>query len=620
MQGIIPKTGTPRWIIFTIDLGICLFSILFAHALRFNFEVPPNAVKYLYSGPPLYFVVRGVSFLIGGTYAGLVRYTSTEDTRRIFLTLSAGSLFVAVLNLARYYGYDENYVVPFSVLIIDYLCATFLMISYRIAVKLFYLESRTSKKERSNVIIYGAGELGSITKRTLDRDASNRYKVIAFLDDDERKAGKKMENITIYNSSRLPDLLAEMDVEEVILSINNPNEQNRQWVIDQCLQFEVNVLTVPSVDRWINGTFSFRQIQQIRIEDLLEREPIRLDHEGIRERIGERRVLITGAAGSIGSEIVRQVAQFMPEHLLLIDQNESELHELSIELEGRSPELTTMIRVSSIRDQVRMRKIFEEFRPDLIFHAAAYKHVPLMETNIEEAVATNVLGSKTVIDLAIEFKAKEFVLISTDKAVNPTSVMGATKRLSEIYARSIGSESDTSFIITRFGNVLGSKGSVIPLFQKQIEKGGPLTVTHPEVTRYFMTIEEAAQLVLEASALGKGGEIFLFDMGRSVRVIDLARKMIKLSGLRPGEDIKIKVTGLRPGEKLYEELLTKDENTIPTHHPRIMVAQVPKYPLEQVQSFFKELPPLVEAQDREGLLERMRRFIPEFRSPEQEPA
>lgn len=617
MQGIIPKTGTPRWIIFSIDLGICLFSILFAHGLRFNFEVPPEAKVYLYSVPPLYILIRGVSFFIGHTYAGLVRYTSTEDTRRIFLTLGGGSLFVVLLNIIRYFGFDGNFVVPFSILVIDFLCATFLMISYRIAVKLFYLESRTSRKGSEQVIIYGAGELGSITKRTLDRDASNRYRIIAFLDDDQRKAGKKLENINIYHSSRLPELLAENDVSELILAINEPGEKERQWVIDQCLQFEVNVLTVPSVDRWINGSFSLRQIEHIRIEDLLEREPIELDHERIGERIAERRILVTGAAGSIGSEIVRQVSRFAPQKLILVDQDESALHELSIELDTYWPDLETDVHVASIRDEKRMRELFEGLRPDLIYHAAAYKHVPLMEENPVEAIRTNVLGSKLLIDLSIEFGAREFVLISTDKAVNPTSIMGASKRLSEIYARAKGQDSETRFIVTRFGNVLGSKGSVIPLFKKQIEKGGPLTVTHPEVTRYFMTIQEAAQLVLEASAMGKGGEIFLFDMGRSVRIIDLARKMIKLSGLRPGEDIKVKVTGLRPGEKLYEELLTDEEDTRSTHHPRIMIAQVQKYPIEEVERFFQEIPSLLEQLDREDLTQRVREFVPEFRKAEQ---
>lgn len=618
MQGFIPKTGTPRWIIFSIDLGICLFSVFFAFGLRFNFEVPGDALDYLYTVPPAYAIVRSISFLIGRTYLSLVRYTSTEDTRRIFLTLTGGSFFMVLLNLLRYYGYDENYVIPFSVLIIDYLCSTFLIISYRIAVKLFYLETRTTKKGRSKILIYGAGELGSITKRTLDRDASNRYRVVGFLDDDPRKAGKKLENISIFHSSRLPDLLAEWDIEEVILAINEPQEDNRQFVIDQCLQFEVKVLTVPTVDRWINGSFSFRQIEKIRIQDLLEREPIELDHEGIRERIAERRILVTGAAGSIGSEVVRQLCAFDPKKLVLLDQDESGLHELSIEMKTHHPELQTVFRVASTRDNNRMRAIFEEFDPDLIYHAAAYKHVPLMEENPEEAVATNVLGSKTLIDLAIEFEAKEFVLISTDKAVNPTSIMGATKRLSEVYARAKGNGTKTRFIVTRFGNVLGSKGSVIPLFQKQIENGGPLTVTHPEVTRYFMTIQEAAQLVLEASAMGKGGEIFLFDMGRSVRIIDLARKMIKLSGLRPGEDIKIKVTGLRPGEKLYEELLTKEEDTLSTHHPRIMVAQVKMYPLEEVEDLFSQLPSMIEGKDRERLTKKIREFVPEFQTPDHE--
>ncbi len=620
MQGFFPKTGTPRWIIFTLDLGICTFSILFAHALRFNFEIPGESAHYIYTVPPLYILVRGISFFIGSTYAGLVRYTSTEDTRRIFLTLTLGSLFVVGLNLISYYGYNEKFLVPFSILIIDYLCATFLMISYRIALKLFYLESRTAKKDRSNVIIYGAGELGSITKRTLDRDASNRYKVIAFLDDDERKAGKKLENISIHSTSRLPELLAEWDVEELILAINDPEEKNRQWVIDQCLQFEVNVLTVPTVDRWINGSFSFRQIEQIRIEDLLERDPIKLDHEGIRSSIADRPILVTGAAGSIGSEIVRQLLEFVPKCLVLLDQDESALHELSIELRGKHPKVPIRTILASIRDERRMREAFETYQPDLVYHAAAYKHVPLMEGNPHEAIATNVLGSRIVIELAIEQGVKEFVLISTDKAVNPTSIMGATKRISEIYARARGSETNTRFIITRFGNVLGSKGSVIPLFQKQIEAGGPITITHPEVTRYFMTIPEAAQLVLEASAMGKGGEIFLFDMGRSVRIIDLARKMIKLSGLRPGEDIKIKVTGLRPGEKLYEELLTKEENSLPTHHPRIMVAQVQIYPWNEVEAFIEDLQASLGDPDKEELVRKIRAFVPEFKTlgPEEE--
>lgn len=608
----IQKNNAPRWLVFTFDIALCTISLALAYLLRFNFSIPVDEIDRFVSVFPVVIILRATTFFLSKTYSGIVRYTGTEDAKRIFLTVTSGSAVLAIFNGIRYYFFDETFILPISVLIIDYLATVFLMISLRIAVKVLYAEISNPSKEKSNVVIFGAGESGVITKRALDRDAGTKYKVIAFIDDNEKKLNKEIEGVKIFSFDKLEEILDQNEIAHVIISVQTVKPLRKQEIIEKCLAHNVRVLNVPPVTHWINGELSFKQIKKINIDDLLEREPIKLNEKNVGNQLRGKSVLVTGAAGSIGSELVRQIKKFYPDKIILVDQAESPLYELEFELRQEVQKVRYEFVIGDIRHEERMENLFRAFHPDIVFHAAAYKHVPLMEENPAEAIRTNVMGTKIIADLSIKFGVKKFVMISTDKAVNPTSVMGASKRIAEIYTQSTGTKSDTSFITTRFGNVLGSNGSVIPVFKKQIENGGPLTVTHPEVTRYFMTIPEACQLVLEAGAMGKGGEIFIFDMGKSVKIVDLAKKMIKLSRLELGKDIQIKYVGLRPGEKLYEELLNDKENTLPTHHPRIMIARIREYDFPSIALEIQELIRLFETQDNEAIVKKLKRIIPEY--------
>jgi FlaA1/EpsC-like NDP-sugar epimerase len=609
---LLTRENTPRWLIFLIDLAIALGSVLLAYLLRFNFDIPPSELRPLPQILLFMAAVRAGSFVIARSYAGIIRYTSTGDALRVFSTVFSGSVVFAITNLVTYFIIGSFFFIPFSIIIIDFLATSFGMITFRLVVKLAYLELQHPEREKVNVIIYGAGEAGIVAKRTLDRDAGTRYKVIAFIDDNARKQGKKLEGIDIFHAEKLDYLLANKSIAQVILAIMHFEAGRKQQLVEKCLSYNVKVLTVPPMIRWINGELSYSQIRQINIEELLERDEIRLDKARIANEINHKVIMVTGAAGSIGSELVRQLVRFSPRKLILVDQAETPLHYLELESSDFLQVPISEYILCDIANTSRMRSIFSRYRPNLVFHAAAYKHVPMMENNPVEAVLTNIRGTRFLADLAIESGVEKFIMISTDKAVNPTNVMGASKRIAEIYTQALNQEQKTKFITTRFGNVLGSNGSVIPLFKAQIEKGGPLTITHPEVTRYFMTIPEACQLVLEAGAFGNGGEIFIFDMGKPVKILDLAKKMIQLSGLAPGKDIDIRFTGLRPGEKLYEELLNVEENTIPTHHPLIMIAKVRESNLQQVDSDVQELIRLADNGTDVEIIMKMKRMIPEY--------
>jgi len=608
------QRNMPRWIIFFIDICICLFSLILAYLVRFNFNIPQVEIE----ATPVVFSfvlgVRAISFYVSKIYQGIVKYTGSQDVQRIFVVISIGSVVFMIANILSYRFFNEHFIVPFSIVIIEYMSSAFLMISLRIMFKALYSEIVNSNKENSSVIIFGAGESGLITKRTLDRDGGTKYKVLAFIDDNPKKYGKKMEGVGIYGVNKLKELLKDNNVEHLIISVQSLSPARKQEIVDICLDYNTKVLNVPPISNWINGELSFKQIKKIKIEDLLERDPIQLDKEAIKKRISGKIVLVSGAAGSIGSEIVRQAIRFQPRKIILVDQAESPLYDIELELFEKYKEQSYEIVIGDVRNKDRMDNVFRTFNPQIVFHAAAYKHVPMMENNPSESILTNVLGTKTLADLAVDYKVEEFVMISTDKAVNPTNVMGASKRIAEIYTQALGKKTNTKFITTRFGNVLGSNGSVIPRFHQQIENGGPVTITHPNITRYFMTIPEACQLVLEAAALGNGGEVFVFDMGRSVKIVDLAKKMILLSGLILDKDIRITYTGLRPGEKLYEELLTNEENTLPTHRKQILIAKVKEYDFEIVSKTIQELINLFDRQDNLSIVKKMKTLVPEYKS------
>ena len=608
-----------HWAVLAGDCLIVIVSLILAYQLRFNFSVPHSEQQFIFRAVVSFFSIRLIFFLLFRTYAGMIQYTSSEDAKRIFFTITLGTATLGLINFIVV-QFQPNYLVPFSILLIDYFISMFLLAAYRIAVKTIYEEVVKSKKPKIQVMIYGADENGIITKRTLEQDRKKNYDVVAFIDRKPSMQNKKLEGVSVYNTDRdLDKLLATGEAELMILSDTRVNASEKNKVINACLKYEVKVLTVPPATKWINGELSVNQIRQVRIEDLLERDPITLDKEIIEAQTKGKRILVTGAAGSIGQEIVRQLARFHPELLICLDQAESPLHELDLELQHDFPELRYEIVLGDVRVYERLEKVFKVLKPELVYHAAAYKHVPLMENNPSESILTNVLGTKNTADLAVKYAVEVFVLVSTDKAVNPTNVMGASKRVAEIYVQSLdrklkseSGKSSTHFITTRFGNVLGSNGSVIPRFRQQIEAGGPLTVTHPEITRFFMTIPEACQLVLEAGAMGKGGEIFIFDMGEPVKISDLAKKMIQLSGLQLNKDIKIEFTGLRPGEKLFEELLANAENTVPTHHAKILIAKVREYEFDEAEKEIEELISLFDKQNNNAIVSKMKQIVPEY--------
>ena len=612
------KNNTPRWLIILIDIALVMFSVLMAFLLRFNFLIEEKWLKLLPEIIGYFVLIRGISFLIAKSYAGIIRYTSTQDIFRLFLVMLSGSIIFIATSLVTYYFIDAFYLIPFSVIIIEFFTSTLLLSAFRIIIKITYLELLNPAKVKTSVIIFGAGEAGIFTKRALERDAGTKYKIFAFIDDDNNKIGKSIEGVKVFDSKKLGHLLSTNNIAQLILSIQNLVPNKKKEIIEVCLEYDVKVLNVPPFVKWINGELSFNQIKEINIEDLLGRDIIKLNKDKISKDLVGKSVLITGASGSIGSEIVRQVSGFSPKKIILVDQAESPLFQIELECLEKFPGVNFEVVIADICSRVRMEKLFKLFSPQIIFHAAAYKHVPMMETNPSEALRTNIEGTKIIADLSVKYNAKKFIMISTDKAVNPTSVMGASKRIAEIYTQSLNKKTNTQFTTTRFGNVLGSNGSVILLFKKQIEKGGPITITHPDITRFFMTIPEACQLVLAASAISNGGEIFIFDMGKSVKIIDLAKKMIRLSGLELGKDIQIKYTGLRPGEKLFEELLNDQENTLSTQHPQIMIAKVKEYDNEIVKREITELVKLFKEQDNFSIVKKMKEIVPEYKSKNSE--
>lgn len=579
-----------KWLVLLIDVCMVAVSFMLSYLIRFNLTLDFD-IDQLLIQLPIISLIAAAAFLFTGSHKGVVRHTGVRDVYNIFNAICLSSiLLITIVLLNRELGILENFTVPLGIIIIHSLLSFIALTSARYVFKsLFNNLMAHGFKANKNILIYGAGESGILTQNALANHSKSRVRVVGYVDEDNKKVGKHINGVRVFPKEVLSrEFLLRNRISEVIFSMQNIDPRKLKAMVESLVDYPVKVKIVPPVEQWINGELKVSQIKQIQIEDLLDRAPISIRNPKISQEVRDKVILVTGGAGSIGSEIVRQICTYDYKSLLIIDQSESALYDLQQELKQNGYHNFLPI-VGDVRDKNRLNNIFQEHKPDIIFHAAAYKHVPLMEYNSYEAIKINIAGTKVVADLAIGHHADKFIFISTDKAVNPTNVMGATKRIAEMYVGCMQQQNKTKFITTRFGNVLGSNGSVIPLFKKQIEKGGPLTVTHEDVTRYFMTIPEASQLVLEAGAMGDGGEIFIFDMGQSVKIYDLAKNMIKLSGLRYPEDINIKITGLRPGEKLYEELLANGENTLPTYHKKIMISKTREMDYTHIRSKIDEL-------------------------------
>ncbi|MBC3758974.1 polysaccharide biosynthesis protein [Hyunsoonleella sp. SJ7] len=602
-----------KWLVFGIDLSIVLLTFVLAYYVRFNFTFGFD-LSQLKIQMPLLLIIASFSFLVVGSFKSVIRHTGFTDVMNVFksvVLMSIISILFVLVN--RVTGLLGSFTIPLSIIVVHALFSFVTLSGCRLLFKLAYKQLKVQLLSSRNIIIYGAGDSGILTYNALLNNTSVSYNVICFVDDNEKKQGKLINGTPIYTLDKLShDFVNTNGIEEIIIASQSIDSRRLISLVDNFMNFDIEIKKVPPFETWIDGELNANQIKQFEIEDLLGRAPIEIDNPNLLNEFNGEVIVVTGAAGSIGSELVKQLANFQARKLILIDQAESALYDLQQEL-IRNGKNNFVAIVADIRDGVRIDSIFQMYRPSMVFHAAAYKHVPLMEKSPYEAIKINVNGTKLLADTASRYNIKKFVFVSTDKAVNPTSVMGATKRMAEMYISCLQKESKTKFITTRFGNVLGSNGSVIPLFKKQIEKGGPLTLTHKEITRYFMTIPEASRLVLEAGTMGKGGEIFIFDMGESVKIYDLAKNMIKLSGLRYPEDIDIEITGLRPGEKLYEELLANGENTLSTYHKKIMISKTRELEHNKVKSEIEELC-ITNRFQSNNIVMKMKSLIPEYKS------
>jgi FlaA1/EpsC-like NDP-sugar epimerase len=585
------RKETPRWLVLTIDMYITfntfVFTFLFLKLLRIGPQTRMYEVMLHHVPQVLFFAL--IAYLASASFKGIVRHTGFKDVMNVF---KAMVLYVALLSLFNWMiiSMEVNpiYRVSKVVILVHFLVNTIALIFLRILYKSLYNFYVLGNRYSRRVMIYGAGDSGVITYKALKNDEKSKVTVFGFMDDKKKKIGKKIDGIHVYNPQEVDEeFILKNHITEIIISIQNINSERLREIVDRYTDISVSLKIVPAVSNWLKGDLTPQQIKNVRIEDLLGRKPIELNNTEVLAETRGKVILVTGAAGSIGSEISRQLMRYPLKKLIMVDQAESALYDLQQTTKKYCQDNCVFI-MGDVRNFERMELVMKVFQPDIIFHAAAYKHVPLMEDNPYESVQTNVKGTKIMADLAVQYEVEKFVMVSTDKAVNPTNVMGATKRLAELYVCQMNGMSKTNFIVTRFGNVLGSNGSVIPIFKRQIEEGGPITVTHPDITRYFMTIPEACLLVLEAGAMGKGGEVFVFDMGESVKIFDLAKRIIRLSGLKYPDDIDIQIVGLRPGEKIYEELLADNETTIKTHHPKIMIAKV-EQSSDDILAKFEEL-------------------------------
>jgi len=613
----------PRWIILAIDFGIlvsaCLFSFLLFRGTGLDFMITPHWQEFT-----VFFLIMNIfSFWLFRTYSGIIRHSSYIDAVKLLFSQVSVLVFFLLFNLIYEYNFQEKAFLNTALFIntVFTFCGLFL---YRVIVKRTFevYFSDNSRHKLVRTIIYGTDANAISVANALNFEIPARFKVIGFVDHHNQNVSKRMLDLPILaQKKKLPALMRSFNAEGIIIADKSLTKEEQIHIVDQCLEFNYKVFTVPLITNWENQKEISQKIKNIQIEDLLERKPIVLDDKSITKQLKDKTVLITGAAGSIGSEIVRQVLTFKPKAILMLDQAETPLHQLTLETQALKTNTIIYSVIADVRSKKAMEVVFSTYNPQVVYHAAAYKHVPLMEENPAQAIVTNVKGTKNVADLSCKYGAAKFVMVSTDKAVNPSNVMGASKRIAEKYVQSLqwkhkkeDSGVVTKFITTRFGNVLGSNGSVVPLFTKQIAEGGPVTITHKDIIRYFMTIPEACQLVLEAGAMGNGGEIYIFDMGKPVKIYDLARKMIKLAGFTPDIDIKIDVVGLRPGEKLYEELLNDSAKTIPTHHDKIMIAQEMEEEFEGLHQDIIELITGSDVFDNDAIVSQMKKIVPEFKS------
>lgn len=615
---IFSKYSVPRWLVFVTDNLAVFVVFLSAYVLRFNFNIEGINFAIAINHGLIVLFVYSVFSIVFRSYSGLLRHTTLTDISHVFIVTTVSTAFLLLITVgSRSFGWGNNLEIPLSIILIHFVAITVVLFFERVFVKVVFRFATTSLKDTRNVLIYGAGELGFVVKRVILSDARDGFTVKGFIDNDKNLQGKKINGIPVYDFSAVSsDFVAKNKIESLILADDKITIQEKSRIIRFAIKLGLETLETPEVDKWLNGQLNARHFQRVKLEDLLGRDPIKLNMGLIKDGLHNKTILITGAAGSIGSEIVRQLARFNSKKVILVDQAETPVFYIEKELREKFIDLQFQLLLADVTNIEKMDNIFREFQPDIVFHAAAYKHVSLMEENPHEAIRVNVGGTKVLTELALKYKVGKFVMISTDKSVNPTSVMGSSKRICEKLVQSISQVEGqtTQFIITRFGNVLGSNGSVIPLFTKQIQNGGPVTVTHPDIYRYFMTIPEACQLVLEAGFMGNGGEIFVFDMGDPVKIADLANNMILLSGLVPGKDIKIEYTGLRPGEKLYEELLTDKETTLPTHHLKIKKASVEKLDGREVLNKIDKLLGSLYKLTIEEVLIKIKELVPEYKT------
>ncbi|MBX9808372.1 MAG: polysaccharide biosynthesis protein [Flavobacteriaceae bacterium] len=611
----------PRWIIVLIDFSVillafcCTYLIFDGTGLQYVITTHSSVFITFLLGINIFF------FWLFRTYAGIIRHSSYIDAIKLLFSQTAVLVFFLFFNyLFEVYFKEKAFLnTALFINIVLSFCGLFL---YRVVVKqtfeLYFIEKNDNKLIKT--LIYGTDANAISIANALKFETPSRFKILGFVDRNNQNASKRMLDLPILVlRKRLPSLMRSIGAEAVVIADKSLSKEEQLVIIDQCIEFNFKVYTIPSISDWEDQKEISQKVKNIQIEDLLERDPIVLDSISISKQIKDKTILITGAAGSIGSEIIRQVLSFEPKKVIILDQAETPLHHISLEVESIKSRTIIHTVIADIRNRAAIEKVFKLYRPQMVYHAAAYKHVPLMEENPSQAIITNVKGTKNLADLACEYGVNKFVMISTDKAVNPSNVMGASKRIAEKYVQSLHLKCQednglyaTKFITTRFGNVLGSNGSVVPLFSKQIAEGGPVTITHPDIIRYFMTIPEACQLVLEAGSMGNGGEIYIFDMGKPVKIIDLARKMIKLAGFVPERDIKIKIVGLRPGEKLYEELLNDTSKTLATYHEKIMIAQEIQEEFLDLHTDIEELIGIAAFFDNDDIVAKMKKIVPEF--------